>query len=426
MSKYRSFRFKSYSFNKDSKVLDLCYGYDDELTFHEIYEFAFDFIKYDDEVLDRALQLLFFVAGVSYYKMYLSSEISVETGQVDEGLSTYLNQTYEKGLGEFFYVNKLDPNTRINFPVNSEPLKPLLASSNTGQLIGLGGGKDSLLSAEILRDQPKVATWSLNHRSQLEPLVRKIGLDHFYVEREWDPLIMKLNQEDALNGHVPISAIFSTVGLVVAVLSGYKDVVVSNESSASEPTLKYNGVDINHQYSKSLDYEISFQAVLAPLFGDSLRYYSLLRPFSELRIAEYFSAYFDKYSDTFSSCNRAFTLHADHMFWCGECPKCAFVFLILTPFVPEQKLVRLWNGKNLLLDPSLETMYKRLLGIEGDKPLDCVGEVKEARAAMRLAQNIYPELNKYIFDIPDDYDYSTWREHSMPEDLFNILKSKLA
>jgi hypothetical protein len=426
MSKYDDFIFKSYSFDKESGVLDLCYGYDQELTFHEIYQFNFDFIGYDSEALDRAIQLLFFVAGVSYFKMYLSPNIKIEAGQIDQALASFLGNAYEKGLGEFFYVNGLDPATKINFPVNSDTLAPHTVNGASGQLIGLGGGKDSLLSLEVLREQPKVATWSLNHRSQLEPLVDKVGLTHFWVEREWDPLIMKLNAEDALNGHIPISAIFSAVGLVVAVLSGYQDVVVSNESSASEPSLSYNGIDINHQYSKSLEYEKNFQMVLSLMFGDSLRYYSLLRPLSELRIAEYFAAYFDKYSDVFSSCNRAFTFHSDHMFWCGECAKCAFVFLILTPFVDKDKLTGLWQGKNLLLDPDLEPMYKRLLGIEGDKPLDCVGEVKEARAAMRLAKNVYPELSKYVFSIPEDYDYKTWREQTMPDEVLSVLKSKLA
>ena len=424
MSKYASFVFKNYHFDPDTGLLDLVYGYDDALEFHETYKFNFKFQAYDEAILDRAIQLLFFLAGVSYYKLYLSPNIKVDKGKIDQQLGLFLNKTYQKGLGEFFYVNSLDPNSQISFPVNSPDFQALELSNLSGQLIGLGGGKDSLLSVEVLRDLQKVATWSLNHQTKLQPLVDQVGLNHFWVERTWDPLIMQLNQQDALNGHIPISAIFAATGVIVAILSGFREIIVSNESSASEPSLIYQGVAINHQYSKSLEFEKDFQTILTVLFGDSVAYYSLLRPFSELRIAEFFASFFDKYSPYFSSCNRAFTLHQDHLFWCGQCPKCAFVFLILTPFIERLKLEKLWHGHNLLLDDSLKPTYLKLLGIEGDKPLDCVGEVKEARTAMRLATNIYPELKQYHFDIPPDYDYKAWHEHAMPQAMYDLLKSR--
>ncbi len=426
MSKYQNFIFKSYAFDKASRTLSLNYSYDNQLNFTESYTFDFDYASYSDEALDRACQLLFFLAGVSYYKMYFPAEIVVEAGQIDDKLTGFLSRTYQKGLGEFFYVNGLNPASPVTFPVNSPELSPIEVA-NEGKLVAIGGGKDSLVSVELLRDEPKLASWSLNHRSQLEPLVERVGLTHFWVDRHIDSQIIELNKQDALNGHIPISAIFSAVGLIVCNLSGYKDNIVSNESSASEPTLHIDGVAINHQYSKSLEYEKDFQDYLANNFSGSLRYYSFLRPLSEVRIAEIFGEKFlDKYIDVFSSCNRAFTHDQHHMFWCGECAKCAFIFLALTPFVDKDKLLRIWNGKNLLLETSLESMYRKLLGIEGDKPLDCVGEVKETRAAMRLAQQVYPELSKYQFDIPPDYDFRAWSEHSMPEDVFVVLKEKLA
>jgi hypothetical protein len=426
MSKYKQFIFKRYSFDKASGLLELFYGYDEELEFKETYKFDFDFTPYNEELLDRAIQTLFFVAGVSYYKAYVAEEIVINNGEVDTELAKYLSNTYERGLGEFFYVNKLDPRSKVIFPINSDVLGPIEVSELEGKLIGLGGGKDSLVSVELTRDQPKVATWSLNHRSQLEPLVSSVGLPHFYVEREWDSKLSSLNSSGAYNGHVPISAIFSCVGTIVGILSGYKELIVSNESSASEPNLVYKGLEINHQYSKSLRYEKDYQELLRHLFGDSISYYSFLRPLSELKIAEVFSKIgFQKYRGVFSSCNRAFRHGEDHMFWCGECAKCAFVFLILTPFIDRSELESIWDGKNLLLDSGLDGTYRQLLGIEGDKPLDCVGEIKEARTAMRLAQEKYPELAKYVFDIPVDYDYSSWSEDSMPKEIFETLKSKL-
>lgn len=426
MSKYQSFIFKSFVFDPGNKSLVLTYGLDHDLTFTETYHFNFEYVDYDNGALDRALQNLFFMAGVSYYKTYLPSSIVVEKGKIDQYLADFLSKTYQKGLGEFFYINNLNPNTEVKFPINSETLNAL-SIDGEGQLIGLGGGKDSLVSVELLRNQPQVATWSLGHRDQLEPLVTTIGLPHFWVERKWDEKLLEMNkQPGVLNGHIPISAVFACVGTVVAILTGHRDTVVSNESSSSEPNLEYQGVSINHQYSKSLEFEKDYQELLRHDFGDSVRYYSLLRPFTELRIAEVFSQLgFDKYKAVFTSCNRAFVHGSQSISWCGECPKCAFVFLVLTPFIDRQKLEALWNGKNLLLEPALEPTYRQLLGIEGDKPLDCVGEVKESRAAMRLAQKIYPELEKYQFDLPADYDFRRESEHSMPEEVVTTLRGAL-
>lgn len=421
---YSQFIFDDYNFDVASKTLSLKYRIDNTLSFTETYRFNFDFTEHSQEALDRAFQVLFFVAGVSYYKTYLPSQIVINKGQVSDSLAGFLSRTYQKGLGEFFYKNNLDVQTPVNFPANY-PALPSLQVDEEGLLIGLGGGKDSLVSVEFLRSQPKIATWSLNHESQLEPLAQSVGLTHFWVERNWDKQLLELNKQGALNGHVPISAIFAAVGTIVAILSGYKDMVVSNESSASEPNIVIDGTPINHQYSKSLEFEKDFQNLLMQNFGQGLRYYSLLRPFSELRIAEFFASLgFQKYRGVFSSCNRAFTHDQSHISWCGECAKCAFTFLVLTPFVARAQLESLWGGKNLLLTPELEPTYRQLLGIEGDKPFDCVGEVKESRAAMRLAQQIYPELVKYQFDIPVSYDYRAWSDHSMPPEIFDILLKK--
>lgn len=425
--KYRQFIFEDYTFDPASKQLELTYSFDHQAdaTFCETYRFDFDFVQYDPAALDRAVQSLFFMAGVSYYKAFLASEIVVSKGQLDQTACDFFAKTYQKGLGEFFYVNQLDPNTQVTFPKNSDSVAVTPTSQELeGLLVGIGGGKDSLVSVELLRKAgAEVTTWSLNHRSQLTPLIERIGLPHYWVEREWDPKLLALKEDnDAYNGHVPISAIFACVGTIVAILAGKRDVVVSNEQSANEPTLQYKGVAINHQYSKSQEFETDFQAYLQHLFGDTVRYYSFLRPFSEVRIAELFARLgWEQYHDVFSSCNRAYVHSSNHMSWCGTCPKCAFVFMALTPFVPQDQLKALWGGKNLLLDPALEPTYRQLLGIEGDKPLECVGEIKENRTAMHLAQAQYPELSKYTFELPDSYDYKTLAPHAMPAEIADRL-----
>lgn len=424
--KYQTFVFKSYAFDAANKQLTLSYDLDDGLVFTETYQFNFDFVTYDSAQLDRAFQNLFFMAGVSYYKAYLPPKLVIKSGQLDETQASFFAKTYQRGLGEFYYVNKLDLPSTVPFQANREPADRLEVPVNNGLLVGVGGGKDSLVSVELLRRQPRVATWSLDHEELLQPLVDKIDLPHFSVQRTWDRSLLEHNVQGALNGHVPISAILACVGTIVSILAGYSDAVVSNENSANEPTLHYQGVAINHQYSKSLEFEQNYESLLKHCFGDSLHYFSFLRPLTELRISELFAKYgFEKYKDVFSSCNRAFVHTSHELFWCGECPKCAFVFLALTPFVERAKLEALWHGKNLLLDEELEPTYRKLLGIEGDKPLECVGEIKESRAAMRLAQKIYPELTKYQFDVPENYDYKQLAPHSMPAGLYELLISQL-
>jgi len=426
MNQYTSFVFDSYRFDSVTRQLELQYRLDKDVIFTETYLFDFEFAVYDQAQLDRALQNLFFMAGVSYYKACIPRNIEILSGELDDAGAAFFSKTYQRGLGEFYYVNQLDPRSVVPFTANTATITGQSALIEPGLLVGIGGGKDSLVSIELLRSQPRVATWSLGHAAQLAPLVQEIGLPHYSVRRDWDPSLLKHNAGGALNGHVPISAIFACVGTVVSILAGYQDSVVSNENSANEPTLVYQGLAINHQYSKSLEFEQDYQSLLQHHFGKSLRYFSLLRPFSELRIAELFASHgFEKYNNVFSSCNRAF-VHTSHaMSWCGECPKCAFVFLALTPFIDRPALEMIWNGKNLLLDKTLDPLYRKLLGIEGDKPLECVGEIKESRAAMRLAQQIYPDLDYYRFDLPEDYDYRKLAPHSMPAELYQLLLNSI-
>lgn len=411
------FIFDSYSFDTSVKTATFNYRYDNGPEFTEAYRFNFEFVDFSPEALDRALQTLFFLVGVSYYKAYVPAEIEIKSGFIDKKTAEFLEKTYKKGLGELLYTNNLDPNLTLNFPVNSPDLKPIEAVGN-GILVGVGGGKDSLLSIELLKDAPKIATWSLGHRAQLEPLVNKIGFKHFWVERVIDPKIIELNKQPGVyNGHVPISAIFAAVGSVVSILAGYRDHVVSNEQSANEATLEYQSTKINHQYSKTSEFEQDYQQLLAGNFASSLRYYSLLRPLREVAITREFSEkYFDKYEGVFSSCNRAFTQDSSGIYWCGECPKCAAVYLLLAPFLSEDKLVSLWS-KNLLLEPILEKTYQELLGIAGNKPLECVGEIAENRWAMTKMKLVYPELNKYSYEEPSDNQVWSLSPHNIPEDI---------
>jgi hypothetical protein len=429
MTNLDTYIFKGYVFDCSKKTLELKYAYSDDLVFKETYFFDFDFVDYDQKQLDRAFQHLLYIAGVSYFKAYLPKNIQVESGTLTSYEASYYSKTYQKGLGEFFYVNKLDPRTEITFKSNTDHQQSISGGLHDGMLVGIGGGKDSLVVVEALKSQNiDFMTWSIGHLNQLKPLIEKLGTKHATVTRVIDPKIRQLNEEGVYNGHIPWSAVMAATGTVVAILTGRRDVVVGNEQSANEPTLNYQGTDINHQYSKTQEFEKDYQKLLKENFDDSIRYYSFLRPLSELFIGEIFAKIgFQKYKDVFVSCNLAYTLYPGHTTWCGECPKCAFIFMILTPFIDRQELESVWQGKNLLLDPELKETYRQLLGISGDKPMECVGEIKEARTAMQLCFKKYPELQQeYSFNIPEDYDYKYLFNSEMPDDIQKIFNNFIA
>jgi hypothetical protein len=85
----------------------------------------------------------------------------------------------------------------------------------------------------------------------------------------------------------------------------------------------------------------------------------------------------------FSSCNRNFKLLGPKPVdrWCGQCPKCHFVFLALAPFLPKPRLLAIF-GRNLLDDENQAAGFDALLEYQDHKPFECVGEGAEARAAM--------------------------------------------
>ncbi len=424
--KYQEFIFENYQFNKETKELILNYSFDQKINFSERYFFDFEISNFDKLLLDAAIQNLFFLAGISYFKLYPFAKIIVKNGSINSDSAKFLNKTYQKGLGEFFYINNLDPNFEINFPANSVANIPINKSVD-GQklLIGIGGGKDSLVTVELLKKQNKnLAIWSVNNLEKLKPLIDKINLPFYYVERNWDKQLIELNKDTELyNGHIPISAILAAVGSLIGVLSNNSDIIVSNENSANEPTLNYQGVDINHQYSKSIEFESDWQNQSLRTTGENIKYYSALRPFSEVAISKMFSKIgFNKYQKVFSSCNNAFTHYSDHLYWDGTCPKCAFIFLALTPFLKREDLEELFSGKNLLLSDELIATYNQLLGIDPAKPLECVGEIKESRMAMQLAFTIYPQLkDRYNFILPPDYNFEEVHQHLMPANIFRSI-----
>ena len=313
-------------------------------------------------------------------------------------------------------------------------------------LVAIGGGKDSLVSIEALRalGVEQTVTW-IGGSQLIRACAERTGLPTLNIGRQLAPELFDYNRLGAWNGHIPVTAVNSAIMAFVAVVLGVEQVVFSNERSASYGSLilapdgSVTG-EVNHQWSKGWAFEQAFSAHLRSHVASDLRYYSLLRPLSELAVARQF-ARIDQYDAHFSSCNRNFHLLGERPVnrWCGACPKCHFVFLALAPFMPKPRLVGIF-GRNLLDDAAQAPGYDALLEYRDHKPFECVGEGRESRAAMaalaarpewredavvaRFAREIAPQLGDGeagVDDLlaPDD-------EHGIPAPLWERLRARFA
>lgn len=333
------------------------------------------------------LRLLTLACSLSYYKATPSTTIEVDFA-LTESERLFLTSLIRNGLAEFAYRNdlpaKLSPSISASTPSSEPSRAPTPWTPSDRPIVAVGGGKDSVVTIEALKQAGHdPVLYSVNQFDPIDRCIAVSGSEYVRVDRELDPQLRILNERGASNGHVPVTAINSLIGLLIADMGCYGSVVMSNERSANYGNLDWNGLEVNHQWSKSLEFEDLLRSTLADSTLDPERYFSLLRPFREIEIAERFAQH-TQYFSAFTSCNRVFTIDVGerNSTWCGECPKCHFVFLILAPFIPKPRLVEIF-GHNLLNDPDNVAPFEEIVGLRGDKPFECVGEYSEAAEALQ-------------------------------------------
>ncbi len=333
------------------------------------------------EAVQSAISLLHAIAGVSYYKALLPPRI--ELAPMSDRRAEFLTDVYVQGLGEFAVANGIDLRGYISFAGGESRAPAAMLGLSKRTLVPIGGGKDSIVTLEELRTrgEPVAATY-VGKSDLIAACARISGAPVLNIERHIAPQLFELNRQGAYNGHIPVTAINSAVLVCAALLYGYDGIAFSNESSASVENFTRDGQPINHQWSKGWAFERAFAAIVRAEVASDLVYYSYLRPLSELAVAERFAA-LDRYHAHFSSCNRNFKILGPRpeSRWCGECPKCHFVFLALAPFMTKPALLAIF-GRNFLDDPALTAAYDALLEWGAHKPFECVGEGRESRAAM--------------------------------------------
>jgi len=422
----------------DAKTASVQFPYElGDLTFTEKLEFSKDA---DTEVMQSPvfldlLDITACVLGVSYFKLLAPHRITAPKIALDAEALQFVLDVYENGLGEFYARNNLQRFGRLKFDFASKN-----ASTDTTIplpdriLVPIGGGKDSLVSVQLLEKAGVEFTpFAVNPKGPILTSVEEINKTPIYVKRTLDAKMIRLSKEPGYyNGHVPSTAIISMIAALSAVLFGYNRIALSNERSASEGNIEFDGRQANHQHSKSVEFERLIANILSKTTGGALQYFSLLRPYSEARIAALFAreTRFDK---AFSSCNRNFKLSGhDGPLWCGECPKCHFVFLILAPVMDKERLLSIF-GQNLLDIFNNAHAYRELTGLAGQKPWECVGEILEAAACLwvltdraewkddALVSNLNIDLlNQYGKDtLENAYKqlHTDSDEHLIPDDL---------
>lgn len=210
------------------------------------------------------------------------------------------------------------------------------------------------------------------------------------VYRKIDENLLKLNADGFINGHTPFSTLLAFVSYFVAYLIGLKYTVVSNESSANEANVC--GEKINHQYSKSFEFETDFREYAEKYLGGDVEYFSFLRPLNELQIAKIFSS-LTKYHRVFKSCNVG--SKGEEWVWCGKCAKCLFAFIILSPYLYPDDLIEIF-GKDLFEDRLLLETFLELIGRGATKPFDCVGTFTEVNFSISLTIQNLRKLGKKL------------------------------
>ena len=334
----------------------------------------------------KLLDLTAVVLGVSYFKLRAPFEIVSPSIALTEAECAFAIDVYENGLSEFYARNNLMRfgKLTISAPHDAETTKPAPNPALPDRtLLPIGGGKDSLVSVELLEAAGIDYTpFAVNPKGPILTSIAAIARNPIYVTRKLDPEMIRLGREPGYyNGHVPSTAINSMIASLVALLFSYNRIVLSNERSASEGNVEFDGREANHQHSKSLDFEKLIADILYNSTGGRLGYFSLLRPYSEAKIASMFSRV-QRFDRVFSSCNENFKLSGNSgPLWCGKCPKCHFVFLIFAPVMTKDRLVGIF-GQNLLAQPDHEHSFRELTGLAGQKPWECVGEIEEAAACL--------------------------------------------
>ncbi len=445
---YPTFTYQGYHYSLDESGVNISYDFsiDNLSEFHPTWCIPriTHIEEVDEELLDEMIFSLGMVELVSYWKITCAPTVIIKDRLLTAEQISWWKKLYFNGLGEFYYTNDIKEefddfmeiicdSSKKSRDVSPAAATLISSGSKPRVMIPVGGGKDSVVSIELLKDKCQCMPYIINSRGATEETVVAAQLKEqtIYARRTLDKNMLDLNKEGYLNGHTPFSALVAFSSIIAGYLNNLNFVALSNESSANESTVADSYV--NHQYSKSYEFEADFRHYERTFIGSGVFYFSFLRPLSELQIAMLFSR-FKKYHGLFKSCN----VGSKQDIWCGHCPKCLFVYIILSPFLSLEELDGIF-GKRLFEDETLMEDFDKLCGILPEKPFECVGSRDEVNAAVTetiskyaTAQMQLPVLLQHYQDSPvvpgvafENYRKQFSPEHALNDYFENIIKDAL-
>lgn len=400
-------------------------------------------------VLNNLIFNLGMIEAISYWKLTCSPNFFIKCGTLSSPQANFWKTIFIKGLGEFFFINNINFKEQnfFNFKYKNKSYDFQKFSfdhfEEKKNLILIGGGKDSALTLYILskasKNKHKNNILLLNPTHAAQDISKIMGYTSpIIIKRQIDPALIEMNQNGFLNGHTPFSAYLSFVSLIAASLNNYQNIITSNEKSANEENVLFYNEKINHQFSKSIEYEKLFRDYLNKYLTTDIDFFSFLRPLEEIQIAALFSQ-IKNFDGVFVSCNRE-----KGLYWCGNCAKCAFSYLILRGFLDKDRAKKIFGEKDFLKNKQIQRYIFDLVGLGEYKPLECVGTTEESIMAVFLLLKKYKEEKlttpDFLLNIAARLDLfrtvsfekikkriiNDWNsENFLPVEYKNILKTKL-
>lgn len=439
--KYPNFIYRDYVIESTNETISITYFFEIENLekFEHKIEINSKFIRKDinEQILNNLVFNLGLVEVISYIKSCFCKNLIIKCGAIDKYQEKWFKKLYFLGLGELRYLNKIEitENEIVNFISEGKEIKYDESSEIfENNIIPIGGGKDSNVTLGILNpDTKKDLAFIINPKKITMECAKIAGFEDdniLKITRKIDNRLIELVKKGFINGHVPFSAVLSFIAYIAGYLTKRKYIVLSNESSANESNVV--GEQINHQYSKTLEYELDFDEYSQRYLKQPVKYFSLLRPLNELQIAKIFSK-FKEYHSTFKSCNVG--SKTEPWKWCSNCPKCLFVYIILSPFLSKKELIEIF-GEDLFENKDLLNTFNELLGRSDNKPFECVGTYEEVNFAVNKTieksdLNNLPYLLKYykenygLMNFEEDITKRFESKHNLPEEFERIVKEVL-
>ena len=438
--KFQTFEYLNYSFEVKNGTLKASFTFrmSDDIIFRPTLEIpARSFYQYH-HLSDSALNNLIFHIGmvelISYWKTACPPQLIIRPHKLTDEQIRFWKKLYFNGLGEFFYLNNINTTEEEFIQIESTGETTTVFSvdcSDQSVMVPVGGGKDSVVTLELLKETDStLIPMAMNPREAVIRTIENAGFsleDSIVVNRTLDKKLLELNKQGFLNGHTPFSALLAFVTSLTAAIAGIKHIALSNESSANESTVP--GSNINHQYSKSFEFEQDFNNYFSQYITADIHYFSFLRPLNELQIAALFSL-FNQHHFSFRSCNVGSKTNE----WCGHCSKCLFVRTMLGPFIKRDTINAIF-GKELFDELTLKPVFDELTGIADIKPFECVGTPDEVNASVKyIIQHWEGSLPALLQKYPVTENGSDElnillemfnNEHLVPAKYLGILKNSL-